>query len=212
MVTVFVRKIENLSDAEKQNIITSLSAPALKHLESKRNEKLYTASLCTLSLLSDGQRTALGYTDGGRPFFKDLDADISISHSASYAAVALSDSGKTPVGIDLEDIPHISDNEEESENGLPCVKGAVAKRLRDCPARFLTENERLALESGTPYLNIWTKKEALFKFLKNGSTPFIHLDSTAPELHGAKFVTVTVDSAILTVCTKPHELIKIIEK
>lgn len=218
MVTVFVRKIENLSDAEKQNIITSLSAPAQKRLESKRNEMLYTASLCALSLLSDGQRAALGYTDGCRPFFKDLDADISISHSASYAAVALSDSGKTPVGIDLEDIPHISDNEEKSENVPPCVKGADGKslwrfqRLRDCPARFLTENERLALESGTPYLNIWTKKEALFKFLKNGSTPFIGLDSTAPELHGAKFVTVTVDSAILTVCTNKGEIIKVIEK
>jgi len=189
MVTVFVRKIENLSDAEKQNIITSLSAPAQKRLEGKRNEKLYTASLCALSLLSDGQRADLDYADGGRPFFKDICADISISHSASYAAVALSDSGKTPVGIDLEDIIE--------KSPFP---------------RFLTENERLALESGTPYLNIWTKKEALFKFLKNGSTPFIGLDSTAPELHGAKFVTVTVDSAILTVCTKPHELIKIIKK
>jgi len=189
MVTVFVRKIENLSDAEKQNIITSLSAPAQKRLEGKRNEKLYTASLCALSLLSDGQRADLDYADGGRPFFKDICADISISHSASYAAVALSDSGKTPVGIDLEDIIE--------KSPFP---------------RFLTENERLALESGTPYLNIWTKKEALFKFLNNGSTPFIGLDSTAPELHGAKFVTVTVDSAILTVCTKPHELIKIIKK
>ena len=189
MVTVFVRKIENLSDAEKQNIITSLSSPAQKRLESKRNEKFYNASLCALSLLSDRQRTALGYTDGGRPFFKDLDADISISHSASYAAVALSDSGKTLVGIDLEDIIE--------KSPFP---------------RFLTENERLVLESGTPYLNIWTKKEALFKFLKNGSTPFVRLDSTAPELHGAKFVTVTVDSAILTVCTNKGEIIKIIEK
>ncbi|MBQ7872346.1 MAG: 4'-phosphopantetheinyl transferase superfamily protein [Clostridia bacterium] len=189
MVIVFVRKIENLPDAEKQNIISSLSSSALKRLESKRNKRLYNASLCALSLLSDMQRAALDYADGGRPFFKDLDTDISISHSASYTAVALSQSAQSPVGVDIED--------------------AIEKSPS---TRFLTENERLALEGGTPYLNIWTKKEALFKFLKNDSTPFIHLDSTAPELHGAKFVTVAVDSAILTVCAKPHELIKIIEK
>ena len=202
MVIVFVRKIEKLPDAEKQNIISSLSSSALKRLESKRNEGLYNASLCALSLLSDVQRAALDYTDGGRPFFKDLDTDISISHSASYTAVALSDSWENPVGIDIEDIPHISNNEEQPENVPPCVKGAAAKRLRDCPTRFLTENERLALEGGTPYLNIWTKKEALFKFLKNDSTPLIHLDSTAPELHGAKFVTVAVLDGTVSMLTQ----------
>lgn len=189
MVIVFVRKIENLSDAEKQNIISSLSSSALKRLESKRNKGLYNASLCALSLLSDVQRAALDYTDGGRPFFKNLNADISISHSRTYSAVAISEDKNESVGIDIE---------EAQSNKISI--------------RFLTENEQISLENGTPYLKIWTKKEALFKYLKNDNLSLISLDSTAPELHGAKFITLPVGDNILTACTERGTIMKIIEK
>ncbi len=190
MVKVFVKKIEELNISEKQNIVNSLSDSARERLNKKRNENIHLASLCALSLLSNEQRNDLDYTEGGRPFFKTLDADISISHSATHAAVAVSDNKEEAVGIDIEDI----------------------KPQNDISPRFFTPNEQIALESGTSYIKIWTKKEALFKHLKNDSIQFIHLDSTAPEIYGAKFITVPVDDNIITTCTKKGTILQIIEK
>ena len=216
MITVFVKKIQNLTENEKHNITKTLSDSALARLDKKRNEDLHLASLCALSILSDEQRADIDYTESGIPFFKNINADISISHSKTYSAVAISDSKEDSVGIDIEDIPDVllegSNNEERHENRLPCVKGAVAKRLRDCPTRFLTENEKISLESDTPYIKIWTKKEALFKYLKNDNLSLISLDSTQPELYGAKFITLPIGDNILTACTQKYTLLKIIEK
>ena len=189
MIKILVRKIEELDSNERQSIVDALSESARARLNKKKNEALHLASLCALSLLSDAERADLDYTVEGRPFFKSLNADISITHSSSLAAVAISQSLESPVGIDLEDM--------------------IEKPVT---FRFLTENEQKLIESGTPYLNIWTKKEALFKFLKNDPTPFIQLDSTTPEKHGAKLITVALDSSILTACVKKGEMIKIIEK
>ena len=87
-----------------------------------------------------------------------------------------------------------------------------AKLTEGVPLRFLTEKEQIALANGVPYIEIWTKKEALFKYLKDDKIQFIHLDSTAPEVFGAKFVTVPADNNILTVCTKKDTKIEIIQK
>ena len=81
MITVFVKRIQNLPENEKQNIMGTLSGSALARLDKKKNEQLHLSSLCALSLLSNEQRADLCYTESGRPFFKNLNADISISHS-----------------------------------------------------------------------------------------------------------------------------------
>ena len=69
MITVYIKKIENIPEAEKQNIINSLSTSALDRLNKKRNEKLFLASLCALSLLTEEQRADLDYTESGIPFW-----------------------------------------------------------------------------------------------------------------------------------------------
>ena len=189
MITVYVKRITNITESENQSIIASLSAAARERLNKKRNGALHLASLNALSLLSDEQRKNIYYSENGRPYFKDFDADISISHSETQVAVAISDSIYTSVGVDIEDIKSIP-----------------------IPTRFLTENEKKLLENGTPYLEIWTKKEALFKFLKNDSTPFIQLDSTQPQKHNARFVTVRIENSILTVCAHENEKIEIVQK
>ena len=189
MITVYVKKIANITESEKQSIIASLSQAARERLNKKRNGALRLASLCALSLLNDEQRKNIDYNENGSPYFQNLNAEISISHSKTQVAVAISDSIYTSVGVDIEDIKSIP-----------------------IPTRFLTENEKKLLENGTPYLEIWTKKEALFKFLKNGYTPFIHLDSTTPELYDAHFTVMQIESSILTICTKINEKIEIIQK
>jgi phosphopantetheinyl transferase (holo-ACP synthase) len=104
--------------------------------------------------------------------------------------VAISNSKSLPVGADIEDIDK---------------RNMIA-------TRFLTESEKKLLENGTPYLKIWTKKEALFKYLKNDSTPFIKLDSTTPEIYGAQFTTMKIEDSILTICAKETDKIELIQK
>lgn len=187
MITVFIRKLEHLNKEEEQNVINSLSQRALARLNKKRNEALRLASLCALSLLTDTQRADLDYTESGRPFFATLDADVSISHSKERASIAISASKNELVGIDIED-----------NSSLP---GSLT--------RFFAENERRAVENGESPIAIWTKKEALFKHLKNDDIPFISLDSAASDV---KFTSVQMDNSILTVCTSQDTEIEIIQK
>ena len=53
MITVFVKRIQNLPENEKQNIMGTLSGSALARLDKKKNEQLHLSSLCALSLLSN---------------------------------------------------------------------------------------------------------------------------------------------------------------
>lgn len=188
MITVYIKKIENIPEAEKQNIINSLSTSALDRLNKKRNEKLFLASLCALSLLTEEQRADLDYMESGIPFLANLNQSISISHSNTFSVIAISDSKEEKVGIDVEDMSDIVST-----------------------TRFLSSNEKIALENGSPYIEIWTKKEALFKFLKNDFLQFIHLDSAAPDIYDAKFTTVQIENSILTICTQNNVKIETIQ-
>ena len=189
MITVYIKKIANITENEEHNIVSSLSDGARTRLDKKRNGALRLASLCALSLLNDEQRKNIDYNENGSPYFQNLNAEISISHSQTHVAIAVSDSRNTTVGVDIEDITS-----------------------KPISTRFLTENEKSLAINATEFINIWTKKEALFKFLKNGYTPFIHLDSTTPEIYGAQFSTMQIENSILTICTKRNEKIEIIQK
>lgn len=187
MVKVFIKEITDINADEIQKIIDSLSAPARERLDKKKNEALRLASFCALSLLTEAERRDLDYSAGGRPFFKMLDADISISHSQKYVAVAISNKRDEPVGVDIE-------------NTLPNPERY---------SRFFTENERASVQSGAREIEIWAKKEALFKHLKNDGISFITLDTTESSAH---FTTVDLGTSILTVCTPQDTKIEITEK
>lgn len=187
MVKVFIKEITDINADEIQKIIESLSAPARARLDKKKNESLRLASLCALSLLTEAERRNLDYSTGGRPFFKTLDADISISHSQNYIAVAISSSREEPVGVDIED----------------------ASPAPERYSRFFTESERASVQGGAREIEIWTKKEALFKHLKNDGISFITLDTTKSSVC---FTTVDLGASILTVCTQQDAKIEIIKK
>ena len=189
MIKIYIQKIENFDKKEIENIKNTLSEEALARLNKKRNEALHLASLCALSLLSDEQRADLSYTKNGAPFFNNLDQDISISHSQNYTAVAISTSKNEKIGVDIE----------ESSSVTPST-------------RFFTENEKQTVTNTLKFLEIWTKKEALFKFLKNDPTPFIKLDSTTPEKYGASFSTVKINDCVITICKEKPAQIEIIQK
>ena len=189
MITVYIRKIEEINNETEQKLISSLSSDARAHFDKKKNEALRTASLCALSLIPQEMISDIHYTESGRPYFQTLDADISISHSSSYSAVAISSSRELTIGVDVEDT-------DSAINAQKC-------------SRFFSENEIAEIQNGISPIEIWTKKEALFKHLKNDSLVFFTLDTTVSNCH---FNTKFLDGAIITLCTEKDENIDIIDK
>ena len=186
MIIVYITPIKNLTDTEIARILNSLSENSIARLNKKRNEAQHLSSLCALSLIPKGMSADLDHAESGKPFFKTLDASISISHSEKFAAIALSTSKNEKVGIDVEDIDKFTANHSF--------------------ARFFTENERKSIETGTSEIEIWTKKEALFKHLSTNIS-FISLD-TATAIQ--KFTTLAVDNSLVTVCTDQNAEIEFI--
>lgn len=183
MITVYIKKIESIDKKTETEIISSLSQSALARYNKKKNDALRLSSLTALSMLTNEQLKDLYYTESGIPNFKTINENISISHSKIYCAVAISDFS---VGIDVEDTTR-----EESSTNL---------------VRFFTENEKKQIEEETSQIEIWTKKEALFKYLKNDNINFISLDTTQANAH---FETINLNGAILTICCEKREAIKI---
>ena len=68
----------------------------------------------------------------------------------------------------------------------------------------------MSFSSGTSSAVIWTKKEALFKRLKNSHGILLNLDSSHPEDFDAFFTTINIDASILTVCASTGEKIDFI--
>ena len=190
MVTVIVKKIEDLNESDIAKVLDYLSERGRIRLNKKNNPALRRASLCALSLLEPDQLADLAYTDEGAPSFAALDNHISISHSNTLAAVAISSSASQRVGVDVEDI---------------ATRAANPTRQ----ARFLTESEQSLIDRGTSYLEIWTKKEALFKHLGIKDSSPLGLDSARAT---QTFTTVSIDNSLLTVCTDGGVQIEIIQK
>ena len=180
MTDIRITKIRAIPIAKQKSVINSLSPAARERLCKKREPHLRLSSIAAYSLLTNEERADLDFTPSGAPIFQNLDKCISVSHSKNYACVVVTDSKSERVGIDIEEkttAPHST-------------------------TRFLTQNEQKMLADGTPYLEIWTKKEALFKFLKNDSLPLPAIDSATPEKYGATLETRETDEYHLAVCTE----------
>ena len=179
MTDIRIAEIRAIPIAKQKSLINSLSPAARERLCKKREPHLRLSSIVAYSLLTEKERADLDFTPAGAPIFQNLDKCISISHSKNYACVAVTDSKNARVGIDIEE------------------KTATPRTS----TRFLTQNEQKMLADGTPYLEIWTKKEALFKFLKS-DLPLPAIDSATPEQYGASIQTRETDEYHLAVCTE----------
>ena len=199
MVKVLVDKVESLSEYEISEIIGALSPEALARL-GKKNGTLRTQSLCALSLLKKlvgdetFSRSSLKYEENGRPYFEDLDIDISLSHTDAYVACAVSDKKNSRVGIDIE-TKSVSDDEAKK----------IARRFFSVGEQNIFNTSENARQT---FLEIWTKKEALKKYLDD-SSPLLSLDTCAPEKYGVEFVTRTLPNGIVSVCVRRGEALDI---
>jgi len=86
-------------------------------------------------------------TEKGRPYFKSLPVEFSISHSANVWACAM---GDCPVGLDVQ-------------------KNKEAKTI-EIAKRFFTKQEAdfIANHDSKIFFQIWTRKEAVVKFTGEG--------------------------------------------
>ena len=122
----------------------------------------------------------------GRPFLPlSPTADISLSHSDGFTVYA---AGDTRLGIDMES------------------PTAIREPQRLC-RRFFTESEQMQVETAPDIARtvceIWTKKEALAKYIGNGLSQNIHRDTTEPqkEIVFRSFpTTFSEKSYIITLC------------
>lgn len=108
-----------------------------------------------------GIASPIAYLPSGKPYLKDDERHISISHTRGYAAVAIS--GTNPIGLDIEQ--------------------RTDKVLR-VQHKFLSPEERLFIPSGEgnvePLLVIWTAKEAMFKLVDREGIDFADHFHLAP--------------------------------
>lgn len=90
-----------------------------------------------------GNELEIGYKESGRPYLKNSEFNITITHTKGYAAVAISNAEY--LGIDIE---YISD------------------RVKKVKTKFISENEYIDPENETLHLLIhWSAKESLYKAL-----------------------------------------------
>ena len=108
-----------------------------------------------------GIASPIAYLPSGKPYLKEDERHISISHTRGYAAVAIS--GMNPIGLDIEQ--------------------RTDKVLR-VQHKFLSPEERPFLPSGEgnveALLVIWTAKEAMFKLVDREGIDFADHFHLAP--------------------------------
>lgn len=105
-----------------------------------KNERAYAYTLMRAVLnkrgVSDAElRKSFLFDEKGKPFLKDSDFEISVTHTDGMAAVAVSEGG--PVGIDLEKIDFLK-----------------RQRLEKIIARFYKESDSVALEKNITKKNL----------------------------------------------------------
>lgn len=159
-----------------------------------RNESALTASLTGLLLLqAAGVMGNLVYDDRGRPHVTDASCDFNITHTdrCVFCAVEIPDETAAPcrVGLDAEDLSRMSE-----------------ERISRMARRWFSEAERAWFDA-TPdeetFLRIWTRKEALMKWIGTGLVDLPRADTVAAEaLHCVRFTEYRVGEALLSLCCR----------
>lgn len=162
-----IGKITDLSDEEYTKVYSSLSPSRKAHIdkmkkEDARKRSLMATYLVNKLLLKAGKSELKVLTDkSGKPYLKDSNLFVSISHSYDYVACVLSE---TPVGIDIEKIRPVSqklieyvctENEKEYVLGKDTDQNEITKR----------------------FFAVWTAKEACFKKGDSGENNIRFIDT-----------------------------------
>lgn len=132
-------------------------------------------------------RTALAslrYDSYGKPFFEGYpNAAFNLSHSHRLAACALhiSEDGSpaSPVGIDAQRIDY-----QDTDRAERVAARYFSEGEKDLLARSVADTRAYC----ALFTRIWTRKEAILKYLGVGLTRIADADSTNPLVHGCRFI------------------------
>lgn len=174
---------EDLSLALPQELITKVQQT---FKSSKRQKEWLGVRLLLKHLL--GSNVQIAYKSSGAPFLINSNKHISISHSGTLVAIALSNE---KVGIDLQII---------SDKPLKIM------------SRFLSNAEiqmmRDQLDALTA-VKLWCAKEAVYKFLSIPDTPLIggimlqqNEENIVEQNHGLNISFKIIDNAVLAIAFK----------
>jgi phosphopantetheinyl transferase len=182
--------------------ISGADADKCRSWKSPARRRQWLASRALLVHLTDGKAGTIVYNAHGKPFTEGSKFYISISHTNSYAAVAVSED--SPVGVDIEQIH---------------------PRVRRVAERFLNQEEQTCLGEGPSLIALyyyWSAKEAAYKISGRPSIDFrnniiVHPIDYLCNINGIGSVTViqnaseiqyalnttTWDDQMLVVCYSP---------
>ena len=158
----YLFNINNISPQQAEQCLSLMSDSRKKYINSISNKKRRNESIAGEWLLRNAVSQFCGIesneikierTDKGKPYIKDTDIFVSLSHSGDFVAVAVD---YVPIGIDIEVIK-------------PLNLRVAHKVCSESDKRFIltgeTEEQRLI-----NFLKIWTAKEAYFKKTGTGIT------------------------------------------
>ena len=194
MIRLFGAELHLLPSADR--LADALNSQFLAAYHARHGERHHaraaTASLAGLLLLqASGMRGKLIYDDNGRPYLADATCDFNITHTNRYVFCAV----ETPdsqgeicrVGLDAEDLSRLS-----------------GERIPKLAERWFSDAERAYFASVPKvetFLRIWTRKEALVKWIGTGLVDLSHADTLAVEAErGIRFAEYRVSETLLTLC------------
>ena len=131
------------------------------HYEGRKLEWLAVRALLKEML---GEECEIGYTNSGKPYLKDSDWNVSISHTKGYVTVALSLTDT--IGIDIEQ---------------------YSDRVRKVSKRFIREDEMVSIQDARLQTSLlegrenevyamllhWSAKESIFKIMEQIDVDFL---------------------------------------
>lgn len=188
-----------------------------KH-KSVREERAARAGLGGLLLLQlSGTFGTLSYDQKGRPYLKNSDVDFNITHTAQYVLCAVENMKNGPTlpepppsaGYPVQRVPRAKEAllfSDRCRVGVDIENLSRLRTTRICPLadRFFSEREALFFQkepTDERFLRVWTRKEALGKWLGNGLADIRELDTvTAPFRYGIRFYEYRLEDSVVALC------------
>ncbi len=142
----------DLTAEQYNNVYSALSSSRKAHIDRMKKEEARRCSLMATHLLNElvlkelGKSVPLELDEKGRPYLKDCNLFVSISHSLGKVACAVS---REPIGIDIEKIRPVSQKLIE----YVCTQSEREYVLQNTPPDEIYNR----------FFEVWTAKEACFK-------------------------------------------------
>lgn len=187
---------------------------------SARDDRVARASLGGVSLLRfAGIEGKILYAETGRPYLEDNDVDFNVTHTTQqvFCAIAREGESKLTPRAEIEQLPYPSYCvsrarrvrlfEGENRVGIDAENLSRIAAVRVCPLadRWFSEREQdlfLSDPTDRTFLRIWTRKEALVKWIGTGFSGLHEADTTIAEsMYGIRFWEYDMDDTVLSVCT-----------